>query len=106
MTYKEYVSNILSKGDPEPFCPFEPAYCDDAYGRKCYSCDISKKDYEESSRPKLYTALRRHADGTTEVYGYAWGDPWVEQALLMDDIIFNTPEEAKAWWDKKYGSDI
>ena len=35
---------------------------------------------------------------------YAYGDPWVAQALFMDDIKFKTPEEAKDWWEKNYGA--
>lgn len=34
---------------------------------------------------------------------YAFGDEWVAQALYMDDIQFDTPEEAKAWWYENYG---
>lgn len=29
---------------------------------------------------------------------YAYGDPWIAQALLMDDIGYPTPEDAKAAW--------
>lgn len=29
---------------------------------------------------------------------YAYGDPWVAQALFMDDIGYPTPEDAKAAW--------
>lgn len=29
---------------------------------------------------------------------YAYGDPWVAQALLMDDIGYASPEEAQAAW--------
>jgi len=34
---------------------------------------------------------------------YAYGDEWVEQALLMDDIGYDTPEEAKEAWEQEYG---
>jgi hypothetical protein len=34
---------------------------------------------------------------------YAYGDEWVAQALLMDAIGYDTPEEAKAAWEKEYG---
>jgi len=30
---------------------------------------------------------------------YAFGEPWIAQALLMDDIRFRTPEEA---WESFY----
>lgn len=52
---------------------------------------------------QLYTAMRVAPDGTQTIIGYAYGDPWVEQALFMDDIRFDTPDEAKAWWEKNYG---
>lgn len=52
----------------------------------------------EELGPRLYTAYR---DGVP--YAYAYGDPWVAMALYMDDIKFNTPEEAQAWWEKNYG---
>ena len=52
---------------------------------------------------KLYTAMREHPDGTQETIGYAYGEPWVEQALFMDDLRFDTPEAAKEWWAKNYG---
>lgn len=29
---------------------------------------------------------------------YAYGDPWVAEALFMDDIGFATEEEAKLAW--------
>lgn len=31
---------------------------------------------------------------------YAYGDPWVAQALLMDDWQYPTEEEAIAAWEK------
>lgn len=31
---------------------------------------------------------------------YAYGKPWVAQALFMDDIGYDTPEEAKAAWER------
>lgn len=34
---------------------------------------------------------------------YAYGDPWVQQALFMDDIGFETELEAIAWWQEHYG---
>ncbi len=52
---------------------------------------------------ELYVAVRKNDDGTEEIYGYAYGDQWVAQALLMDDIRFDTEEEARAWWEKNYG---
>jgi len=52
---------------------------------------------------KLYEMHIPHTDGT-ETVRYAYGAPWVAQALLMDDIYFDTPEEAKEWWERRYGS--
>ena len=58
---------------------------------------------EKTKDVALYTAYQKLADGTVLPTGYAYGEPWVAQALLMDDIKFDTPEEAKAWWEKNYG---
>lgn len=33
---------------------------------------------------------------------YAYGDPWVAQALSMDDIGYPTPEDAKTAWIAKH----
>ena len=49
---------------------------------------------------KLYESVIQHPDGTSETIAYAYGPPWVEQALLMDDIRFKTKEEAIAWWKR------
>lgn len=38
-------------------------------------------------------------DGATAV-GYAYGEEWVAQALLMDDICYSSAEEAKNAWEK------
>lgn len=54
----------------------------------------------ERDEPKLYTSYILREDGTKEVVGYAYGPSWIEQALYMDDLKFNTPEEAKAWWER------
>lgn len=52
----------------------------------------------EDNGPRLYTIGIKEDDGSYKVTGYAYGDPWVAQALYMDDIRFDTPEEAKEWW--------
>ena len=57
-----------------------------------------------SSSEKLFYSIRKNEDGTEEIIGYGYGDGWVEQAMLMDDLLFDTPEEAKEWWKKNYGS--
>lgn len=51
----------------------------------------------------LYTICVIEKDRTLRPIGYAYGKPWVEQALLMGDMSFDTPEKAKAWWEKNYG---
>ena len=60
----------------------------------------------ESKEPRLYKMITGSdlAPGKTETW-YAYGAPWVEQALFMDDIKFSTPQEATAWWDKNYGGE-
>ena len=58
---------------------------------------------DEENTVELYTAMRVDEHGNKIITGYAYGEPWVAQALLMDDIRFDTAEEAKAWWEKNYG---
>ena len=45
--------------------------------------------------PEMYVKYR---DGRP--VGYAYGDPWVAQALFMDDWQYPTEEEAIAAWDE------
>ncbi|MBQ4197121.1 MAG: hypothetical protein II659_04655 [Bacteroidales bacterium] len=52
---------------------------------------------------KLYEMQYKTHDGTVVATKYAYGEPWVEQALYMNDIEFDTPEEAKAYWFKVHG---
>lgn len=48
---------------------------------------------------KLYT--RHNAFGNTPGKPkYAYGDPWVAAALFIDDLKFDTPEEAMQWWEQ------
>jgi len=56
------------------------------------------EDFEQ-----LYEAHTVMPDGTERIK-YAYGFPWVAMALYMDDIAFDTPEEAKEWWDRRYGN--
>lgn len=42
---------------------------------------------------ELYT---KYVDDTPVAYAY--GEPWVAQALFMDDIGYPTPEAAKLAW--------
>lgn len=57
----------------------------------------------EENEPRLYTNYIVGEDGSPVPIGYAYGAPWVAQALLMGDMSFDTPEEAKEWWEKHYG---
>lgn len=57
----------------------------------------------EENEPCLYANYIVGKDGDLIPIGYAYGKPWVSQALLMGDISFDTPEEAKEWWERNYG---
>ena len=65
---------------------------------------MSYADSREEDMVQLYVAHIVKEDGTDEITGYAYGAPWVAQALLMDDIKFPTPEEAIAWWNRRHGN--
>lgn len=60
---------------------------------------------EENDEIQLYTLYRQYEDGTVVPYAYAYGAPWVAQALFMNDISFDSPEKAKEWWEKNYGAE-
>lgn len=63
-------------------------------------------DSEEDLRLYAIYSDEADEDGTFRIVrpiAYAYGAPWVAQALYMDDLKFDTPEEAKEWWDKNYG---
>ena len=47
---------------------------------------------------QMYESHTAMPDGTERVQ-YAYGEPWVMQALLMDDIKFDTPQEAIKFWE-------
>lgn len=65
---------------------------------------LSERELEaEMSEARLYTKHAVDLFGNATIEGYAYGEPWVAQALYMDDIQFPTAEEAKAWWEKNYG---
>lgn len=64
---------------------------------------MSWADSRLEDNVQLYEAHARFPDGTERVR-YAYGAPWVMMALYMDDIAFYTPEEAKEWWDRRYGN--
>lgn len=59
---------------------------------------------DNSTELMLYTNYAQERDGTIRPIGYAYGKPWVAQALLMGDMSFDTPEAAKEWWEKEYGT--
>lgn len=59
---------------------------------------------DDSTELCLYTNYVQEEDGTIRPIGYAYGKPWVAQALLMGDISFDSPEAAKMWWEKEYGT--
>lgn len=50
--------------------------------------------------PRLYMKIVDAANGDEKVLGYAYGEPWIQQALFNDDICFGTPEAAKAAWEE------
>lgn len=58
---------------------------------------------EEKKNVQLYVKYDVDADGEERVIGYAYGEPWVSQALFMDDLCFDTEQEAKDWWEKYHG---
>ena len=65
---------------------------------------MSKNTYgDNSTELMLYVNYIQDEEGNMLVDGYAYGEPWVAQALYMDDLKFDTPEKAKEWWEKNYG---
>ena len=64
---------------------------------------MSYADSNMEDLVQLYEMHITNKDGK-ETVRYAYGLPWVSMALYMDDIYFDTPEEAKEWWEKRYGS--
>lgn len=50
---------------------------------------------------QLYYRAREENDGEIVIEGYAYGPEWVAMAMYMDDLLFDTPEEAKAWWERE-----
>lgn len=51
---------------------------------------------------QMYEAHTHLPDGSERIR-YAYGAPWIAMALYMDDIAFDTPEQAKEFWEKEYG---
>lgn len=60
---------------------------------------------DNSTELMLYTNYVQEKDGTIRPVGYAYGKPWVAQALAMGDLSFDSPEAAKMWWEKNYGEE-
>ena len=56
---------------------------------------------EYTEEEQLYYRVRQDEDGKAVIEGYAYGPDWVAMAMYMDDLLFDTPEEAKAWWEKE-----
>ena len=64
---------------------------------------MSWADSRLEDNVRMYESHTKFPDGTERVQ-YAYGAPWVAQALLMDDIAFDSPEEARDWWERRYGN--
>ena len=60
---------------------------------------------DENNELMLYANYVRGEDDVIRPIGYAYGKPWVAQALCMGDISFDTPEAAKEYWEKHYGKE-
>ena len=56
-SYKEYVQRLTRSEEPEPFCPFRMAYCNDAYSDSCYGCQQAQWEY-----------IRTHVLNTANLY--------------------------------------
>ena len=90
-------------------CGEEPPGETNITSKYCPNCGAKMKenfrsDILESERienePELQMYIKK-TEGRPNKYAY--GEDWIEQALLMDDIQFDTEEEAIAWWEKYYG---
>lgn len=57
---------------------------------------------DNDEKVQLYYKLRQEKNGEVVVEGYAYGEEWVAMAMYMDDMLFDTPEAAKEWWEKNY----
>ena len=58
---------------------------------------------DDSTELMLYVNYEIGEDGEAHPVGYAYGKPWVAQALAMGDLSFDSPEAAKMWWGANYG---
>ena len=57
----------------------------------------------EEDLVQMYESHAILPDGTERIR-YAYGLPWISMALYMDDIAFNTPEEAIEYWNKNFAN--
>lgn len=64
---------------------------------------MSWADSRLEDNVRMYESHTKMPDGTERIQ-YAYGEPWVAQALLMDDIRFDTPQEAIDWWERRFSS--
>lgn len=69
-------------------------------GSNCWAKEL--KLYEKCREARTLDEFMQRGDYI--LVGYAYGLPWVEQALERGEICFPTPEAAKEWWDRRYGS--
>lgn len=47
-TYEVWLQERMDEGEPEPFCPFNPMYCNDAYNfDKCRTCEEALNAWKE-----------------------------------------------------------
>lgn len=60
---------------------------------------------DDSTELMLYVNYEIGEDGEPHPIGYAYGKPWVAQALAMGDLSFDSPEAAKMWWGANYGGE-
>lgn len=102
-TISEYDgSESLITLDDIPFTVFGNKVETSKYCPNCGALieENSMNDILEENEPKLQMYIKK-TEGRPNKYAY--GEDWIEQALLMDDIQFDTEEEAIAWWEKYYG---
>lgn len=99
--------SVIVKGMDMPTncaaCPFSRADVNHVF---CYwqaSCPLEPYEPEEKEKPEYREAGARlyikYMNG--EPVKYAFGEEWVSMALFMDDIGYDTAEEAVVAWLKE-----